>query len=146
MIINFGALAIGQIFTGTGVTSDWYQNLPKAPWTPPGWVFGAAWFTVMACFTVYMAYAWEIIANKQVLLSLFIVQWVLNVGWNPVFFYFHEVLAGLAVITLLTLVVVTFLLGYSAQMKLKSLWVLPYFLWLLVASSLNGYIYFTLAA
>lgn len=31
LAINFGALAIGGIFTGSGVPSDWYQNLNKAP-------------------------------------------------------------------------------------------------------------------
>ena len=55
LIINFGGLFIGGLFTGEGVPSDWYQNLNKAPWNPPGWVFGAAWTTVMICFSVYMA-------------------------------------------------------------------------------------------
>ena len=34
LIINFGGLFIGGLFTGEGVPSDWYQNLNKAPWTP----------------------------------------------------------------------------------------------------------------
>ena len=38
LLLNFGALAIGGFFTGKGVTSDWYADLLKAPWTPPGWV------------------------------------------------------------------------------------------------------------
>ena len=59
LIINFGGLFIGGLFTGEGVPSDWYQNLNKAPWTPPGWVFGAAWTTIMICFSVYMAILWE---------------------------------------------------------------------------------------
>ncbi|NBN98947.1 MAG: hypothetical protein EBV19_06865 [Flavobacteriia bacterium] len=41
LFLNFGALAIGGSFTADGVASDWNQNLNKAPWTPPGWVFGA---------------------------------------------------------------------------------------------------------
>ena len=39
-LLNFGALAIGGLFTGGGVSSEWYASLNKAPWTPPGWVFG----------------------------------------------------------------------------------------------------------
>ena len=39
LIINFGGLAIGQVWTGDGVTSEWYTSLNQAPWTPPGWVF-----------------------------------------------------------------------------------------------------------
>jgi len=31
LLINFGALALGGLFTGKGVPSDWYQELNKAP-------------------------------------------------------------------------------------------------------------------
>lgn len=96
----------------------------------------------MVCFAIYMAQVWKLDTSKKAVVALFSVQWILNVLWNPVFFYFHEVLAALAVILLLTGIIIVFLLGYSEQLKLKSLWALPYLLWLLVATSLNGYIYF----
>ena len=83
LVINFTALVIGGIFTNSGVPSEWYQSLNKAPWTPPGWFFGAAWTTIMICFSVYMAYATEIVRTKKTLIVLFSVQWVLNVLWNP---------------------------------------------------------------
>lgn len=38
LILNFAALAIGGLSTSSGVTSEWYNALNKAPWTPPGWV------------------------------------------------------------------------------------------------------------
>jgi len=142
LVLNFTALGIGSIFTGKGVPSDWYQNLDKAPWTPPGWVFGAAWTTIMVCFAFYMTFAWEVKASRNLLLGLFIIQWILNVLWNPVFFKYHQVLAGLLIISLLTLLIGYFLFGYISELKYKSLLVLPYFLWLLIATSLNGYIYF----
>ena len=140
LIINFSALAIGQVFTGKGVVSEWYQLLDKAPWTPPGWVFGAAWTTIMICFSVYMAYAWEKISKHRSLLFIFVVQWILNVAWNPVFFYFQNVLLGLAVITSLTGVVVGIFLLYKEELKTKSFLIVPYGLWLLIATSLNAYI------
>ncbi|WP_343631787.1 TspO/MBR family protein [Fluviicola sp.] len=142
LLINFAALGIGSLFTNSGVTSDWYQSLNKAPWTPPGWVFGAAWTTIMICFAVYMAFIYDITHDKKTLITLFIIQWVLNVIWNPVFFYFHQTLAGLVIITALTIVVGAFLFRYGAAMKWKSLLVLPYFLWLIIATSLNAYILF----
>jgi tryptophan-rich sensory protein len=45
LALNFAALAIGGLFTSKGVSSDWYAGIAKAPWTPPGWAFGAAWTT-----------------------------------------------------------------------------------------------------
>ena len=140
LIINFGALAIGGFFTGNGVSSDWYADLVKAPWTPPGWVFGFAWTTIMICFSIYMAYLWTITENKNLLLTLFIIQWVLNIGWNPTFFYYHNILAGILIISGLTILVGFLLLWYLPELKIKTVLILPYFFWLLIATSLNGYI------
>ncbi len=140
LVINFGGLAIGSYFTRRGVPSDWYQNLNKAPWTPPGWVFGFAWSTIMICFSIYLAYLWPITEDKSLFVTLFIVQWVLNVSWNPTFFYYHHVVTGLIIISLLTLLVAFFLLYYWPDLPFKSLLILPYLIWLLIATSLNGYV------
>ena len=140
LLINFGALALGSYFTGSGVSSDWYANLAKAPWTPPGWVFGFAWTTIMVCFSIYMAYLWPSTENKKLLVALFAIQWILNVSWNPAFFYMHNALLGLIIISALTVLVGTFLMYYWSEIKLKVLLVLPYFTWLLIATSLNAYI------
>lgn len=140
LVINFAALGLGSYFTSTAVTAEWYQNLNKAPWTPPGWVFGAAWTTIMICFAVFMAYAWQLNENRNLLIALFVLQWILNVSWNPVFFKYHQVLFGLIIIVMLTVLMGYFLFVYFGQLKAKTLWVLPYFIWLLVATTLNAYI------
>lgn len=140
LVLNFAALGIGSLFTGQGVPSDWYQGLNKAPWTPPGWVFGAAWTTIMICFAIYMAYLWPQIANKKMLLALFLIQWILNVSWNPLFFHFKLPSLGLLVILSLTLVVGYFLFRHLTTIRWISVLIVPYFLWLLIATSLNAYI------
>ncbi|MCF8371094.1 MAG: tryptophan-rich sensory protein [Bacteroidales bacterium] len=140
LVINFAALGIGGLFTGAGVPSEWYQTLNKAPWTPPGWVFGAAWTLIMICFSFYMAQGWDKTSNRSLFISLFVIQWILNVAWNPIFFKFHAVLFGLIVISLLTILVAWFLFEYAKQFKAWSFFILPYFIWLLIATSLNGYI------
>lgn len=142
LIINFGALAIGGIFTGSGVPSDWYQNLNKAPWTPPGWMFGFAWTTIMITFSIYMAYLWQFQEKRSMILVLFIIQFVLNISWSMVFFKFHLALLGLVVISALTILIAVFFFRYLETLKYWSLLILPYLIWLLIASSLNMYIYF----
>lgn len=138
--VNFGALALGSFFTGNGVSSDWYSALDKAPWTPPGWAFGFAWTTIMICYSIYMASLWSIAKNKNLVLSLFIIQWILNVGWNPAFFYYHNVLAALFIIVGLAFIVGFFLFHYWSELRLSSVLIIPYFVWLLIAISLNAYI------
>lgn len=140
LIINFGALGLGGLLMGKGASSEWYQNLDKAPWTPPGWTFGAAWTIIMICFSFYMATTWINTIHKNHLILLFTIQWFLNVAWNPVFFYYHFSLAGLAIILSLTVLIGYLMISNLPVMKLKTLWIIPYFVWLLVATSLNGYI------
>ena len=141
LILNFGGLALGGLFTGVGTRSDWYANLNTAPWTPPGWVFGAAWTTVMICFALYMTYSYSVTSSKKTLLFLFALQWLLNFAWNPVFFKYQAVLAALIIIILLTLLVAYFLFAGFEKLEARSFLVMPYFVWLCVATSLNAYIY-----
>ncbi len=140
VLINFAALAIGGISTGTGVASQWYASLAKAPWTPPGWVFGAAWTLIMICFSFYMAYLWPLVANKRLLAALYAIQLLLNVVWNPLFFTFHWVFLSMLIICSLTLLIAFMLVFYWQSLRTKNALLLPYFLWLLIATSLNGYI------
>lgn len=139
LIINFGALGLGVLLMQNGPQTDWYLQLNKAPWTPPGWVFGAAWSTIMLCFSFYMMYLFVEQPTTKIKI-LFTVQFLLNVGWNLVFFNQHLIGLGLFVILSLTAVVFLFLYNYKKQLGLKSLLILPYFLWLCIACSLNIYI------
>ena len=127
LVLNFSALALGGLFTGKGVPSDWYMQLNKAPWTPPGWVFGTAWTTIMICFSFYLAFLWPLVENKSFLIGLYLVQWILNVAWNPTFFYFQNIFGGLMIISILTLTVGYFLFRYAPELRYKSILILPYF-------------------
>lgn len=138
-IINFGALAIGSWLMANGPQTNWYININKAPWTPPGWVFGAAWTTIMVCFSIYMGYLYQGNKSRKVI-SLFSIQFVLNVIWNYIFFNQQLVGFGLIVIMLLTAVVSIFLYDYKSPLKTKSVLIVPYFVWLCIATSLNMYI------
>lgn len=139
LVINFGALYIGTLLMNNGPQTNWYMNLNKAPWTPPGWVFGVAWTTIMFCFSIYMAYLIDLLFNTKVII-LFSVQFILNVIWNYIFFNQHLVSIGLLVIIALTAIVTIMLFDYRKTLKLKSLLILPYFIWLCIATSLNMYI------
>lgn len=140
LVLNFGALGIGVLLMNNGPQDTWYAALNKAPWTPPGWFFGVAWTTIMIFFSIYMAYLISAKSTANIWL-LFFVQFILNTSWNYVFFNQHMVLLGLLVIVLLTFVVGYFLLKFRNLMKQKTWLIVPYFTWLIVASSLNAYVY-----
>lgn len=141
IILNFGALAIGGSFTADGVASDWYQNLSKAPWTPPGWVFGAAWTFLMMCYSIYLAFAHEQFQNKRLFWAVYLLQWVLNVAWNPLFFKYHWIVLALMDLLGLTAVVYFSLVRFIPLRSWKAWLLLPYALWVLIATSLNAYVF-----
>ena len=139
LCINFGNLALGSYLMGNGPSSDWYTNLNRAPWTPPGWVFGAAWTVIMICFSVYLAYLFNK-SNTQHLKLVFLLQVFLNSIWNFLFFNQHLILLGLIAISSLTLVLFYFFFKYKKIINNLSYLLLPYMVWLLIATSLNAYI------
>ncbi|MDO1500356.1 TspO/MBR family protein [Winogradskyella maritima] len=141
LIINFGSLALGSLLMGEGPTSDWYISLNKAPWTPPGWVFGASWTLIMICFSVYLSYLFTI-RNSNFVKTLFTIQVVLNISWNFLFFNQHWVLFALINIIMLTLLIIYLFISFGdgKLSKMKYL-LLPYIIWLCIATSLNAYIY-----
>jgi translocator protein len=140
-ILNFAALALGGITTGPGVTSEWYLSLQKAPWTPPGWVFGFAWTLIMICFAIYMAKLWSYEEKRKTIMVLFLLQWVLNVIWNPLFFSLHLTFVSLIVIGQLTCLMALILWFFRNYVKRSTLLILPYVVWLIIATSLNAYIF-----
>lgn len=141
LLINFGGLALGGWLQGGGPSGEWYQSLNRAPWTPPGWVFGAAWTSIMACFSIYMAYLYRDNWSGGVL-GLFVAAFLLNLIWNPVFFRFRQVEAGLVILIALLVVIGALLIGQWKGMSWKSLLLLPYVIWLVIAISLNGFVLF----
>ena len=140
LIINFSSLGVGSWLMNNGPMTDWYLQLNKAPWTPPGWVFGAAWTTIMICFSIYMTFLFTR-DNSTKVKTLFVIQIILNISWNYVFFNQHLVSLALVNIILLTALILYFLIGFKSQLKLKNLLVLPYAIWLCIATSLNYYVY-----
>ncbi|MDN3493370.1 TspO/MBR family protein [Winogradskyella bathintestinalis] len=142
LIINFSGLALGSWLMGDVVTGEWYSNLNKAPWTPPGWVFGATWTLIMFCFSIYLTYLFSIRKSKFVML-IYSFSVLLNVSWNYVFFNQHLTVWGLVNITLLTLVIIYLFITFRSDyiQNLKYL-LLPYIIWLCIATSLNAYIVF----
>ncbi len=141
LFLNFSALAFGSWLMDNGPMKSWYIDLNQAPWTPPGWVFGVAWTTIMICFSVYLAQLFKKSITINLIL-LYSIQLVLNISWNYIFFNLHAIGYGLACIIALTVIVFIFLISYRKLLQYKSLLIVPYFLWLLIATSLNAYIYF----
>lgn len=140
LITNFAGLYFGSILMNEGPSSAWYLLLNQAPWTPPGWVFGIAWITIMLGFSFYLASLIRIIDSVN-FWAIYTVQCILNISWNYVFFNLQKTVTGLIIISLLTVVMVFYFYKFkNQQLKYTKYLLSPYILWLFIASSLNLYI------
>jgi benzodiazapine receptor len=139
LAVNFSGLAIGSWLMNNGPLSNWYTNLQQAPWTPPGFVFGIAWTLIMVCFSIYLGKLFTE-DNTRKIRSIFLIQFVLNVSWNFIFFNQHLVLCALINILLLTSLIFVYFFKRSSAVNNYKYLLLPYMLWLCIATSLNLYI------
>lgn len=136
LALNFGCLWLSDFLMHGGPSSIWYQQLPRAPWTPPGWVFGVAWSLIMVCYAIYMT----VLPNKNRKdYALYTCILGLCAFWNAVFFWWHQIAWALLVMfTLLVLVYVVTWVNHRRQGRFSWL-MLPFCVWIALAITLNAY-------
>jgi tryptophan-rich sensory protein len=78
--------------------------------------------------------------QRRKLMVLYPLQWLLNISWNPIFFYYKQPILALIAIVLLLILVLYTLFSNRNVLKGRSVLLLPYALWMVVATSLNAYI------
>jgi translocator protein len=135
LLFTFAA-SLGAVFVSTG---GWYDGINKPDFTPPSWVFGPAWTTLyvlmgVAAWLVWREGGW--IAQSGPL-GLFVVQWVFNAIWTPLFFGAHWIGLALVDIVLLWLLIVATLIAFWRVRALAGALLLPYLGWVTFATALN---------
>jgi len=73
---------------------------------------------------------------------LYVISWVLNLVWSPLFFRLHYTSIAIVVLGLLFFSILTFFLLFGRKMGTLSLLLAPYLVWLGIAFSLNWYVIF----
>jgi benzodiazapine receptor len=136
--------SVGGIATA-GSVGDWYEGLDRAPWNPPGWVFGPAW-TVLY---VLMAVAAWLVAREglddqavRTALLLYGAQLALNLGWSLVFFGLRRPGLALAVILALLVAIAATAVAFHGISSTAAWLLAPYLAWVAFAATLNAWIAF----
>ena len=123
----------------TGSENAWYLALQKPSATPPGWVFPVAWTSlyILMGLAVAMILHARGAAGRGPALTLFAVQFLLNLAWTPLFFGMHRVGAALLVIAaMLALAIVTTVLFW--RIRRGAAWLMvPYLVWISFAGVLT---------
>ena len=132
---------IGSFFTIPKITG-WYATLQKPSFTPPNWLFGPVWTTLFALMGVSLYWIWgfRLEKNFKRAISFFGVQFVLNILWNFFFFGLQNPLIGLIEIILLWIAIAVTIFEFYKLSKKAGLILLPYIIWVSIATVLNYYI------
>lgn len=141
------AVAIVLIYAlGSGryvaTNTAWYLSLEAPPWQPPNAVFGLAWtynFIVLGIVGVLMALRAEARIVTAYLI-VFALSVVLALAWSYLFYEPHQLMAAAVALSLCALVTVPMVVLAFVQQPLLGWLLIPYQLWLVIASSLSwGY-------
>ncbi len=131
-----GGLVIGFL-TAPG---EWYAQLAKPSFNPPGWVFGPAWTALYILIAIAGWRVWHRDRSGWPM-RLWWAQLVFNFAWSPIFFSAHQIGAALAVILVLLVTILSFIFASWRKDRAASLMFVPYAAWVAFASGLNGSIF-----
>lgn len=137
LITCYGVAAFGAQFT----PGEWYAQLNRAPWNPPNAAFPIVWTILYALIAIA---GWLIFASQSVVAKgLWLMQLFVNAIWSWLFFDQHWVTVALLDILLLVgLIALLIMQCWRAGLRLAAGLLMPYWLWVLLAASLNAYIQF----
>lgn len=143
IIIVFIAGAIGTVATLSEITT-WYAALAKPVWAPPNWLFGPVWTTLYVLIGIALFLVWKEGTDRRdvrIALVIFAVQLILNITWSVVFFGYHSLLGGFIVILILWMAILANILAFYLVSKPAGLILIPYIVWVSIASYLNYAVY-----
>ena len=135
IICCYGVAYFGSLFT----PGEWYQSLNRAPWNPPNIAFPIVW-TILYFFIALAGWIVFISGNNQVKI-LWLAQLFINAMWSWLFFAQHWI--AISLVDIVTLVILVAILCFSCwrqKLTTATFLLLPYLLWLCLATSLNAYI------
>lgn len=118
---------------------QWYDSLIKPSFQPPAWIFAPVWTTlyIMMFVALFIVLTSKFNSISILAISLFVVQFLLNLSWSPVFFAKHDFKKAFYVTVLLAIAVFATMICFLFISKIAGILFLPYFLWCSFASILS---------
>ena len=125
--------------SGSAAENSWYATLLKPEAQPPGWVFGVVWPTLY--FLMGLAFAMILHArgarSRPLAIGLFLLQFLINLSWSPIFFAQHKVSTAFFVILAMIVAAVATTVAFAQVRKAAAWLMVPYLVWISFAAILN---------
>jgi len=117
----------------------WYETLKKPAYIPPDSFFVSLWtilYTLMFVSVIVMSTQTPT-KERNKAISLFLVQFILNIMWSFVFFEMHNILGAFVVLCFLYFFVAATIAYFYKFSKFSAILLLPYFICLNIAGYIN---------
>ena len=136
--VCFAAAGLGGLVTTPNIP-DWYAQLAKPDWTPPGEVFGPVWgcLYLMMAISVWLVWRQNGLAAARWPIGLFALQLALNSVWSVLFFGLHSPGAAFLDIVLLWVAILACTVTFWYRSRWASVLLFPYLAWVSFAAALN---------
>jgi len=133
---------IGKYFTDPKMI--WYASLQKPSYTPPNIAFPIAWTAIYILTTICVLIVWNTFERTKtfyIIISLFIMNALLNALWTPIFFYYHLIFFA-GIIALALAINIALLIYFISRVSIWiSVLLIPYAAWVVFATILNFHIW-----
>jgi benzodiazapine receptor len=140
IVVCVGTGIVGAMFTRPEIPG-WYAGLAKPSWTPPPFVFPITWTTLYVMIAIAFWRLWDRVppsADRRRAIALFAIQFALNAIWSPVFFGWHGIRTGLAIIVMMAVLIAATIVQAVRIDRLAAALLVPYLCLVLYASTINA--------
>ncbi len=122
---------IVTIFTSN--SSEFYSELTKPLFAPPGYLFGIIW----PILYILMGLSYYLYRKDNPPLLLYYIQLFINLTWTIIFFNYKLICFSAIWLLVLVLINLFILVKYYFNNKISFYLYIPYILWILFALYLN---------
>lgn len=118
---------------------EFYMQLHRPSWAPPGWLFGPVWslLYLMMAFSAWLV--WREVGFKHgcLPLTLYLLQLAFNIAWSWLFFVLQSGLCAFFDVVVLCGMLLATLIAFWRVHALAGLLLLPYLAWVSFATALT---------
>lgn len=137
LLLVLAAAAIGGFASASA--GEFYRELVRPSWAPPGWLFGPVWSLLYASMGISAWLVWRAkgFAGARTALLLFIAQLAVNALWTWLFFVWRQGALAFGEILLLWLLIAAVMALFWRVRQLAAALLVPYLAWVSFAAALT---------
>ena len=139
LLLGYGS----GLVAGSSDQNLWFATLEKPALYPPPATFGIVWsilYVMMGLAFAGVCSSWGS-RGRGLAIAVFLVQFVLNLAWSPVFFAMHKIETAFVVIVAMDVLVAVCVVLFWRIRRWAGALLLPYLAWILFATLLTWQIW-----